>query len=398
MLPSSDVSSRGDSARWRSATVAATGVIACLLLAAPASGYVYWTDDEAGKIGRAKLNGSAINQSFITLPGSGDLIGLAVDAQHVYWADDVLGAIGRANLDGSGVNQSFIAGANFPAALAVDAQHIYWRNGCCAIGRANLDGSGANLTFINSATPLPGVNKIGLAVDGQHIYWTSTTTGAGDPVNAIGRANLDGSAVNQTFIAGANEPYAVAVDSQHVYWSNRGSDTIGRANLDGSGVDQSLVGGASGIFGIAAGSQHIYWANGSALGSSIGRAGLSGSGVDQSFVDFGGSPVAVAVDALGPGSAFSIVGKRLNRKRGIAVLIVRIFEKGRLVLRGAKIKKQTKKAKAASRFKLVVRPKHRVARKLKSTGKAKVTAKVKFKPVGRKPTTKTTRLTLRRRG
>ena len=63
-------------------------------------------------------------------------------------------------------------------------------------------------------------------------------TGSG----TIGRANLDGSGVDQSFITGAQ--VGVAVDSQHVYWTNSSSDAIGRANLDGSGVDQSFITGA----------------------------------------------------------------------------------------------------------------------------------------------------------
>jgi len=44
----------------------------------------------------------------------------------VYWANFDSGTIGRANLDGSGVNQSFIAGASDSTDVAVDGQqHVY---------------------------------------------------------------------------------------------------------------------------------------------------------------------------------------------------------------------------------------------------------------------------------
>jgi hypothetical protein len=36
-----------------------------------------------------------------------------------------------------------------------------------------------------------------------------------------------------------------------VYWANSRADTIGRANLDGTGVDQSFIAGASGTQGVA---------------------------------------------------------------------------------------------------------------------------------------------------
>ena len=41
------------------------------------------------------------------------------------------------------------------------------------------------------------------------------------------------------------------VDAGHVYWANEGTNTIGRANLDGTGVDQSFITGASAPFGVA---------------------------------------------------------------------------------------------------------------------------------------------------
>jgi len=76
----------------------------------------------------------------------------------------------------------------------------------------------------------------------------------------MGRANLDGTAVNQSFISGATYPdgmVAIAAGPGHVYWTNGRYQNgnwnyyIGRANLDGSGVDQSFISGANGNGGIA---------------------------------------------------------------------------------------------------------------------------------------------------
>ena len=73
-------------------------------------------------------------------------VGLAVDGAHIYWANGGTRAIGRANLDGSGVNPSFITSAG-GSGMAVNSAHIYWTSGD-SIGRANLDGSGVNPSFI----------------------------------------------------------------------------------------------------------------------------------------------------------------------------------------------------------------------------------------------------------
>ena len=126
---------------------------------------------------------------------------MAVDGQHIYWTNDAGNTIGRANLDGSSPNQSFITGANAPHGVAVDGQYIYWTNGAGnTIGEANLDGSSPNQSFISGAN-----NPHGVAVDGLHIYWTNESG------NTIGEANLDGSSPNQSLISGANAPHGVAV-------------------------------------------------------------------------------------------------------------------------------------------------------------------------------------------
>jgi virginiamycin B lyase len=43
----------------------------------------------------------------------------------------------------------------------------------------------------------------------------------------------------------------VAIDSGHIFWTNYIGNTIGRANLDGTGANHSFIGGASGPVGLA---------------------------------------------------------------------------------------------------------------------------------------------------
>jgi virginiamycin B lyase len=276
-------------------TLAVLVVAGLAILPATASAFVYWTNYGTNTIGRANLDGSGANQSFIT--GASIPYGIAVDAGHVYWVNVETGSIGRANLDGSGANQSFIASAGNPyqvGGVAVDAEHIYWANlGTNSIGRANLDGSGANQSFITGLT-LPTF----VAVDAEHIYWANLGT------NTIGRANLDGSGANQSFITGANEAFGVAVDTGHVYWVNRGTGSIGRANLDGSGANQSFIAGAKFPYGLAVDASHVYWTN--AETGTIGRANLDGSGADQSFIAGASTPSGVAVDENLPNYALNL--------------------------------------------------------------------------------------------
>ncbi len=170
--------------------------------------------------------------------------------------------IGRANLDGTDVDESFITGADNPDAVAVDGTYIYWANrgpeyaGNATIGRAKLDGTSVNESFITGAS-----SPCGIAVDSGHVYWTNQPVvlvqiGGGQgfryETNTIGRANLDSSNPNQDFITGdpgvPNPPSlcGLAVDSAHLYWTVEEPfgafvPSIGRANLDGSGVTQSFI-------------------------------------------------------------------------------------------------------------------------------------------------------------
>jgi streptogramin lyase len=163
------------------------------------------------------------------------------------------------------------------------ARHLYWTNDSDpgTIGRANADGTGVNQSFITGAS-----RPVKVAVDATHVYWTNRGT------STIGRANLDGTGVNQNFITGAAEPRGVAVDAGHVYWTNA-TGTIGRANLDGTGANQNFITGASFPFGVAVDAGHVYWTS----NETIGRANLDGTGVNQNFITAASFATAVAVDA-----------------------------------------------------------------------------------------------------
>jgi hypothetical protein len=72
------------------------------------------------------------------------------------------------------------------------------------IGIANLDGTGVNVRAIGGFRGPP----LGVAVEGGHVYWS-----LGKPSAAIGRANVDATGVDQTFIAAALDPIAIALDA-----------------------------------------------------------------------------------------------------------------------------------------------------------------------------------------
>ena len=102
---------------------------------------------------------------------------------HVYWANNADTTIGRANLDGTGVNQSFIGGATSPCGVAVDGAHVYWGNSAPAR-------SGAPTSTARARTRASSAARRPLRGGGRR---ARTSTGPTPTAAAIGRANLDGS-------------------------------------------------------------------------------------------------------------------------------------------------------------------------------------------------------------
>jgi hypothetical protein len=294
----------------RLALLLVAALVLTLALSARAEAFVYWANYNGTTIGRANLDGSGANQSFVE---TGDFpCGVAVDATHIYWAN-FDGTIGRAALDDPGnPDQDFIStGAEGPCGVAVDATHVYWASYFgpdpgTTIGRAALDDPGnPDQDFITGAEA-----PCGVAVDATHVYWANSGTFDPDPGTTIGRAALDDPGnPDPDFITGANSPCGVAVDSTHLYWANFGDydpdpgTTIGRAALDDPGnPNQDFITGAEGPCGVAVDATHAYWANFGAfggLGTTIGRAALDDPGnPNQDFITGAEGPCGVAVDGL----------------------------------------------------------------------------------------------------
>lgn len=305
-------------------SLGATIVALPLLLASEGAAYVYWAqtnpDGSASEIARANLDGSQAGRSLVSNPSA--YRGIAVDSAHLYWAGG--GAIGRVALDGSDQHPHFITDLSDATLwVAVDANHIFWTDHVPSsapaqewgtIGRANLDGSGVDRSFI---TGLPAWGVSGIAVDDAHIYWG----GYFSVRDRIGRADLDGSDVQTDFIHAGNSG-GVAVDADHIYWANgTESNSIGRANLDGTAVDPTFIPLPTYPLSIGVDADHLYWTLYQCVGSCeffrgrIARADLDGTDVENSFVSTGTStPLGLAVDALGPPGGAS--AKRSQRQQG----------------------------------------------------------------------------------
>lgn len=93
--------------------------------------------------------------------------------------------------------------------MAVAGKYVYWTNNALrTIGRARLNGTEVNQTFIADSDP---ANPEGIAIHGSYIYWSNYGPGVGGGGTSIGRAKLNGTEVEPEFITGASAPAFIAV-------------------------------------------------------------------------------------------------------------------------------------------------------------------------------------------
>jgi RTX calcium-binding nonapeptide repeat (4 copies) len=235
--------------------------------------FLYWTNlrsatggPNSSSIVRAPSDGTGFPQTLLFEPGFAPL-DVAVGGGFIYWnitpqSDrGVPGSIGRAfSLHGDDPSENFVSPLQETFGIAIDDTYIYFTDQVpqqgggtvSTIGRAKLDGTGIDERWLVADA---GEGWWDVAVEDKFIYWTATGTGGASGPGTIGRARLRGkgkpTAVNEDYISGATNPYAVAVDDAHIYWSNfyseSGSATIGSANLNGSNVQQDLISLPSGV-------------------------------------------------------------------------------------------------------------------------------------------------------
>ncbi|CAL8117209.1 unnamed protein product [Orchesella dallaii] len=177
------------------------------------SGYLFWTDDEATRIKKAKLDGSS--QQIVIKDEIIHPDGLVVDwvAQNLYWTDAGTDRIEVSRLDGTFRKILVSRGLQEPRAISVDPAKgfLFWSDWGkkAKIERSLLDGS-ERAQVVN-----------------EDIYW----------------------------------PNGIALDLQleKIYWSDAKADRIEVCGYDGSGRRTVLQDDLPHIFGIALLGEHIYW-------------------------------------------------------------------------------------------------------------------------------------------
>ena len=305
-----------------------TGLIAAGALALdPGGGKMYWTDWGSPRIRRANLDGSGVETLVRGLSGSGPF-GLALDpgGGKMYWTNRVANTIQRANLDGSGVQDLVTKGLGSPVSLALDLSggKMYWADlGANKIQRANLDGSGVE----DLVTGLFFPYDLALDLGGGKMYWADGGS------HKILRANLDGSGVEGLVTTEVTGPESLALDldSGKMYWGDCGTEKIQRANLDGSGVEDLVttevrctsglalnVGNLHSVEGAASTLYFPDYVVGSGWSVQLALGNIDAAAAAEVVVevyDQGGAPIRGLFDS---GSAFEIppLGSRVLRSDG----------------------------------------------------------------------------------
>jgi hypothetical protein len=195
-------------------------------------------------------------------------LGIAVDSNYVYWTDQLAGTVTKAPLDG-GDPIVVTSDQNAPSLIAVDGNGLYWTN----FGARRHEGSVMALAFAAGApVELASAqdNAQGIAVSGSTVYWTE----AGDhtvPGNSgsIKSVHLDGSSPT-TILSGSGNPLAIAVDDTNIYWTHYDvcpPDSTGACGAPVSSVVKLPVAGGAPVtlasspvgFGIALDAANVYW-------------------------------------------------------------------------------------------------------------------------------------------
>jgi virginiamycin B lyase len=263
-------------------------------------------EPDAAAIARAKASdGGERDLEFI--PAFAREIAIDDVDGYVYWSDPANGRIGRAKLDGTEFNEGYVTGLGEPLGVAVindpAGKYVFWTErgaldaegraqvGLGTIGRADLDGTNVNEECLKELT-----NPRSIAADASFIYWTMPRlggefSGEGD----LGRATLacDPAPLPTPIVDLASGD--VAVNASHIYFSvdrkATNSSLIRQHNLDGSGQELVVtVSNSGGPVGIALNGTHLYWAN--SVTQTIGRSDLAGTDPSEepSFITEAGRP------------------------------------------------------------------------------------------------------------
>jgi hypothetical protein len=197
---------------------------------------LYLADFLGENIARVNIDGTGFDPTFIR--ANGPTFGVATGPSSLFYNDNVSSDVKRAAYDGSG--STLLSSGAAGSALTFDGTWVYYgQTNTGFVGRVRPDGSDDTPRFINVGPGANGQNGVlGLAVAGTKLFIAQN--------QGLSSANTDGSgfARNTVDTGGSAQVYGLATDSRYLYYTMPGRGTIGRANLDGSAPNNSFITGA----------------------------------------------------------------------------------------------------------------------------------------------------------
>ena len=204
---------------------------------------------DGSNICQMQLDGTG-TASTLVATGCGGLGvgGIYATDQYVYWACMQTSRVGRVDVGGTNAILDFTAtpagpSDNYTTAISGDANWLYVGNNgvYSCMRRYHIDGTGVDPSFSICAIG----DMRGIDVDGRYVYWAVNSG------SAIGRAKLDGSAQNRTWLASGPDTFGVTVTGSAIFWTRRGG-SIGRADINGANANPDWITGAN----ITSGNEH----------------------------------------------------------------------------------------------------------------------------------------------
>jgi DNA-binding beta-propeller fold protein YncE len=401
------------------ATGAATVADPYGLAVNPAAGTAYWADQAAGgkiKIANLDATGGGVLTSPATVPAG---VALRTSSGKIFFADS--DQISFARLDGTGGGNLATGAATVsdPIGVAIDTAsgRIYWANNNNAISYAALDGSGGGDLDITGAV----INSpYGLAIDptAGRVYWANLSgpisyaslNGGGGGTIPLGTATLQGSSLLTLLdvpsntaapaISGNSAPGSVLTCSDGQWAGNQPGAQYFRAphaltyQWSRDGADLAGAVGATYTADVAGEYRCTVTASNA--------AGATPKASEPFTVSGSSNPPPPNP----PSNDFSFGKLKRNKHAGTAKLTVDVPGPGTLALSGNGIAPINARAlRVASRqtvgtagpVKLKIRARGKARKRLKRSGKAKLTADVTYTPTGGEPNTLSKKIKLVRK-
>lgn len=264
-------------------TTSATVALTATGVPVVAPRYLYWGSSD---IGRAQLNGTSPNASFVLSPGTPNA--LDVGAGYIYWYSNS-GAILRIPVAGTGDPETVMDLPDECWGLVVAAPYLYWANySTKEIWRSGLDGSNAQVLLTGLDNPT------GLDVDGGYVYWSEYSGASTSKIRRVSLTDLTATPdiLYEYSASSTRGPAGLEVGAGRVYWAetdwNDYSGSVLSVPVDG-GTARVEVAGSNRIDDIALdvdGGWLYYTANNDADSgnSAIARRRLDGTGDVQTLV------------------------------------------------------------------------------------------------------------------